>query len=249
MGAQLKSLHELQKIEIQLAVFQADIDQRQRQIQIQKRALERQQGVTEESKEAVKQTQMEIDRIDLEMKSNDEAIAKHREALNQTKSNKDYAAVLAALNTEKADNLKLETHALTVMGDVDSLRLKTEESNTACEEIRQRIKKAQTKLENYEEQIAADRRRLQEERDVVVAQLAPSVVATFDRVAERHEGEAMAIVTRLHPKRADHVCGGCNMALTLELLNGLRTRDEIQMCNCCGRILYLDTATEQSANS
>ena len=52
----------------------------------------------------------------------------------------------------------------------------------------------------------------------------------------------MAAVSRLRPKRDDYTCEGCNMGVTLEIVNSLQTRDEIQLCGVCRRILYLETS-------
>ncbi len=35
-------------------------------------------------------------------------------------------------------------------------------------------------------------------------------------------------------------CGGCNMKVALEIINALQSRDEIQTCSACGRLLYLE---------
>ena len=66
----------------------------------------------------------------------------------------------------------------------------------------------------------------------------------FERVAEYHEGDAMANVIKPHPKSDEFICGGCHMTITTELVNALMSRDDLQMCNNCGRILYLDKAVE-----
>ena len=42
------------------------------------------------------------------------------------------------------------------------------------------------------------------------------------------------------PSCEDYCCGGCNMTITLEVVNLLQSRDDIQHCAVCGRILYLE---------
>ena len=51
----------------------------------------------------------------------------------------------------------------------------------------------------------------------------------------------MAPVTKLHPKREEYACTGCNLNVTLEVVNVLHKGDELQLCSSCGRVLYLET--------
>ena len=50
----------------------------------------------------------------------------------------------------------------------------------------------------------------------------------------------MAALQRIHPRRDDYVCSGCNITVSLEVVNALHSRDEIQACKSCGRILFID---------
>jgi predicted nucleic acid-binding Zn-ribbon protein len=66
---------------------------------------------------------------------------------------------------------------------------------------------------------------------------------TFHRVAERHEGEALAAVEVVNAKRNEYCCGGCNMSVTLQTVLAMRTLDQLQTCGSCGRILYLSASS------
>ena len=56
----------------------------------------------------------------------------------------------------------------------------------------------------------------------------------------------MAAVTRMHPRREHFICSGCKINVTLDVVNSLQTRDEVQLCPSCGRILYFPTASAKS---
>jgi predicted nucleic acid-binding Zn-ribbon protein len=57
----------------------------------------------------------------------------------------------------------------------------------------------------------------------------------------------MALVERVHPKRVEYVCSGCNMSVTLEIVNALQSRDEVQTCQICSRILYFEVPASAMA--
>ena len=84
---------------------------------------------------------------------------------------------------------------------------------------------------------------LSAQREAASEDVSPTARTTFMRVAERHDGEALASVVKLHPKRDEYSCSGCNLMVTLEVVNLLATRDDLQICKACGRILYVAGAS------
>jgi predicted nucleic acid-binding Zn-ribbon protein len=81
---------------------------------------------------------------------------------------------------------------------------------------------------------------LKAERDQAASGVPPKALDFFNRVAGKNEGVAMAKVIRTHPKRAEYACDGCNMAINIEQVNAILSRDEAVTCNICGKILYVD---------
>src|SRR5262249_41228510 len=61
----------------------------------------------------------------------------------------------------------------------------------------------------------------------------------FDRLAERHEGEALSALSKPDPRREEYVCSACNMELVTDVYNKLHSRDELVFCPSCRRILYI----------
>lgn len=240
MGVTLETLHNLQGIERKLATIRAKADAKRRQIRIHQRAYEKQDAAVEHKKAIILNNQLEIDRIELNVKTADETLTKHREALNQAKTNKEYAAILTALNTEKADNTKLESRQLQLMTELDAARNDTDAVIAEREVIAKRVEAAKNDLQEDIDASAAEVEQLQAERAAAAENVIATVLATFERVAERHEGVAMAEVSLVNAKRSEYACGGCNMSLTLDLVLSLHSRDDIQLCGSCGMILYLD---------
>ena len=102
-------------------------------------------------------------------------------------------------------------------------------------------------MQNYLDETQEEREELLGRRREGSEGLPPTALATFTRVAEKHDGEGLAEVIRLHPKREEYACGGCNMTVPLDHVNALAARDEIQYCLVCGRILYLLSTAEKRA--
>jgi predicted nucleic acid-binding Zn-ribbon protein len=80
---------------------------------------------------------------------------------------------------------------------------------------------------------------LEHRRSAAARNLDAKARELFNRISERYEGEVMAKVVQVHPRRQEFLCEGCNMSLAAERANALLTRDELITCDNCGRILYM----------
>ena len=108
MGATVDALLRLQGIERQLAEVRQGVERRVRAVRRQESSISEVDRDLDAKRAALKIDQIEADRLDVDMKVHDASIAKLRQSLNQVKTNKEYSAILTQLNTEKADNGKLE---------------------------------------------------------------------------------------------------------------------------------------------
>ncbi len=238
MGVILDALHRLQEIERDLSRLRSKTDGYRRKIAQGQQQVAANQAAHDAHLKSVQQCQIGIDAADLDIKTREESMAKHRVALNAAKTNKDYAAILTALNTEKADTSKFESRVLELMAEKDDLLEKSKAFEEENEKLQRRLAKREKDLNDYLEKTREDMDRLEKAREEAASGIAPSALAAFERVAAKHEGEAMAEILRVGSRGDEHICEGCNMSVTLEVVNKLRSVDELVLCNTCGRILF-----------
>ncbi len=247
MGRILDALHALQEIETELGRLRRGENDLTRQVRTAERQIRRTNEKLSQFESQRAATQLEVDRYDTQVKSRDETIGKHREALLTARTNKDYAAILTSINTEKADSAKVEKLALEKLTEFERIA----EQVAGCAEEKSkfdaRLAKAKKAVQDYLDETQEEREELLGRRREASEGLPPTALATFTRVAEKHDGEGLAEVIRLHPKREEYACGGCNMTVPLDHVNALAARDEIQYCLVCGRILYLLSTAEKRA--
>ena len=141
MGQVLESLHRLQGIEIQLAEIRRDRDSKVRRVKLRIRRVRVADEEILTYKNTSRQRQIRLDALQLDVTARETAIDKHRQALNKAKTNKEYAAILTALNTEKADNSKFETEMLQLMDQIQKVTdqvadLEAEKSKLSQEQAR-----------------------------------------------------------------------------------------------------------------
>jgi hypothetical protein len=239
MGTVLDALVKLQSVENSLRAAKAKLARCRRNVIIKENELRTLQNSLQAKQEEIQLTKIQADRLELELKSTEETLAKYRAALNVAKSNKEYAAILTELNTTKADSSKVESQALELMKNIDV-------DQTQCDQIKQQIEQAKDELaeirrqteeqaKKYEEEIAEIEKQWQQAADNVPA----VALETFKRVAETYDGEAMAEIEIPDNRNGIYTCGGCFMTLTTETANTLMSRDEVIRCPNCTRILYI----------
>ena len=122
------------------------------------------------------------------------------------------------------------------------------------EELRHLCKRAEAESTAEQKAVEADRKalaaelagvresleRITGERAELVRALSPPVLATFELVARRRNGIAVA-------EARDGVCTICHVRLRPQVFNVVRRNDEIVQCDSCQRILYFAGVREASA--
>jgi uncharacterized protein len=240
MGATLDALHRLQEIELQIADIRQEIDRKVRALTRQQKRIGELDAAIAAQQAAIRHDQMEADRFDLDVKSREADIAKLRQALNVAKTNKEYSAILMQLNTYKADNSKVEEKVLGLLTQID--RKKKEHSKLQEEKGAELTKQEefQSAVRNVEEKSKDRLTKLNAERSQAAAAVPPSALECFNRVSRKNDGQAMALVMRTNPKRPEYACGGCNMAINIEQVNAILSRDDAVLCHTCGKILFME---------
>lgn len=240
MGDTLEALHRLQKAELELHHLREQIESRRRRL----RSLERRVGHLDQQiaakQDQIRHLQSAADRAELEIRVHEEQIARLREALNKAKTNKEYAAILTQINTNKADTTKMEEAVLQQLAQIDAARKELDEIRQTWQRDQSRLQEETRAVELFERARDDDLARLQDEREQIAQSLPAQVLRIFERVAEKHDKQGMAVLEKPDPKREEYVCGGCHMSVPPDVKNLLHVRDELQHCGNCGRILYLD---------
>jgi len=249
MGELLESLHRLQALELKLATIRNERESKVRRLDGCCKRLKQIEDRIAAHEKTIRERQVQLDTLSLEVSSREESVAQHRGALTKAKTNREYAAILTAMNTEKADNMKMENDVLQRMDEVHRLKGELAEMANELEKFRGDVERAEQAVAAFDDDRREERTRLESQRDEHAQHVEPTAMAAFTRVARKNDGEAMATITKAHPKREEYVCEGCNMRVSLEIVSALQSRDEIQFCQVCGRILYLALGTPQKART
>ena len=152
--------------------------------------------------------------------------------LYEVKTNKEYSAVLAEIESAKDEKDRIEEEILALMELQERLGREVVEGDA-----RLRPQEAEAKVQ---EAAAAEELRALEvdvegarsERESVVRDVPRDLLVQYARLLKGRAGLAVALVG------SNGICSGCRVTLTPQRFNEVRQSSQILVCEICGRFLY-----------
>jgi predicted nucleic acid-binding Zn-ribbon protein len=226
----------------QLLVLQ-DRQQKTRQIQteiktlpLERAHLESQLAATAAGVELLKQKgrQVEIERkkLELDVGTRTESIARLKTQQYQTRKNDEFQAIGHEIQRYENEIRKLEDEELELMIETDKLKGEIEAAEKSARATKESISRQLTDLETKSKALGSQQQKLETERETLAAQIDPDLLDQFERLFNS-KGDA-AVVAVEHG-----VCTGCHMKVTTATASRVKAGKEIVNCENCGRILYL----------
>jgi predicted nucleic acid-binding Zn-ribbon protein len=241
MGPQsLVALHKLQAVETKLRGLKDQLRRKERQLQQHRLRIKQVEDQLASRQEEIKNRKSQASKLELDFKTKEADIAKLRSQLNIAKNNKEYSAILTQLNTERADNAKLEEKILEELTAIDQSKNSLTDLETKLASQRAELATEEQASLEVRQDLQKQIETLEAERGVVAKDVPLTDLMVFEKVADVHDGEAMAKVVK-PTREQEYICDGCNMSIPMEKVNALLTKDQLQVCNICGRILYVES--------
>jgi len=233
MNERTELLKRLQGIQNQINEKNFSKELQREEIQKRKAELQFKKTFSEKKHQELLAIQKEIDKKDLDLKSDEEQIKKFNIQLNSIKNNKEYSALRSEISSKEADKSLLEDEILNLMTLLEATEkeykesikeLRQEESN--LEEL---LQSAKLEIEKADDEIET----LKSSCIKYTNLLDSSTLQQFNRLSNTKGKSAIVEVV-------DNACSGCSMNITLQTLNLLMSGKNLVICPNCQRILFLD---------
>jgi len=152
--------------------------------------------------------------------------------LYEVKTNKEYSAVLAEIETVKVEKDRFEEEILALMELQERLTREVAEGETRLrpQEAEARVQEAAATEELRALEIDLEGAR--SEREQVAREVPRDLLAQYGRLLKQRAGLAVALVG------SNGICAGCRVTLTPQRFNEVRQSSQILVCENCGRFLY-----------
>ncbi len=231
MHPDLKSVIELQHLDLKIAELAAQIEALPGQIRTLQAQLDNFIHTHEERKKRLAANQKERKDLEAEIKIIQEKISKHKDQLYQVKTNEQYRAMLKEIDGEEANIRKIEDQVLEKMIEAEEIQKLIGEAAARLDGEKARVAGEIKHLETEQQDDIRERDVLQARRTEVAGALGESVRNLYERIRSARGGQAVAEVR-------EGLCTACNVLLRPQVYNEVRTNEAVQTCENCGRIMH-----------
>ena len=245
MHPAIPRLIELQRVDHQIAVLRAELENFPKRIREADTKLAGARADVAAAREAHTASVAERKKLEFDAQQWKDRARKYRDQSGAVKTNEAYKALQHEIANAEAEVAKAEDRQLEVM--------------MAGEESDRRVKMGEARLKEAEQAVAAERKEIETqqaekkkqleaalaERELTLAPIPEDLRELYARIAKRHNGTALA-------EARDGQCRGCGMRILPHIYEDLRheRNEEIYRCENCGLILYsLEPLTQPKVTS
>ncbi len=168
-----------------------------------------------------------------DLAAREEEIKKAQGQLGQLKTNKEYQAKLAEIESLKADQSVIEEEILNLMEAVEAAKPPIETERQRLTEEEKNFAQQRAALNGRVKQIEAEVQHLEAKRKVAAAGVENTMLQHYEHIL--HGRWSVAIV----PVK-EGSCQGCHMLIPPQVINEIRMHEKLISCETCTRILYLE---------
>jgi uncharacterized protein len=189
----------------------------------------------QEAEEASKAFRRETDRLELDLRTIEEASRNLQIQMNTAKTNKEYAAFVNEIAHKKAEAAVVEENLLKHMDRLEEMAREIAAAKIVLDAGAKEQEKIARQAESERKEIDGEIRDLLAKREERIREVPADILQQYERIAGGRNGTGIAAVS-------DGVCQGCFINLTAQEINLLMRDDKIVNCRNCSRILFMEGA-------
>lgn len=169
-------------------------------------------------------------RFELELKTLQEQLVKYRQQIYAVKSNKEYDAITAEIETTEIQMSDLETQIIQLMESESTLRPKIAENKNKIQVVENNLSECKQKLTQLTEVNEKELTELTEKRNNLLPQIQRPLLANYERIRKGKGGIAVVPIV-------SGLCSGCFSSLPAQTILEIKKMNQLIFCQYCGRLL------------
>lgn len=203
------------------------------------RGLQGVEGDIENDKTRIQEVKKSQRQYEAEIEDAIAHIKKSRGRLMGIKNNKEYQALIKAIDETERENAKREDRVLACLEELDQLNKALAAKVEGLSAMRNQFETEQTttaeEIANVEKELAE----IGGSREELVQSIDSQLLGKYERIKIRGAGVAVALVNNA-------TCSECHMNIPPQMYNELQRQDSLKFCPNCQRIIYWK-ATESAS--
>jgi predicted nucleic acid-binding Zn-ribbon protein len=231
MNPDIHLVNRLQSLDIRISELEREIAALPKHIAEIEKALEGHQRRLEADRAAIAGNQKERKKLEGDIQVQEQKISKLRDQTLQAKTNDQYRAFQHEIEYCQKEIRTAEDRILDLMGESEPLdaNVKVAEAALKAEKEEVEAEKKKARERSAEDQKQLDQ--LRGERAELSGKVPAALLKLYERVRKKWHGIALAGVN-------DGRCLRCFITLRPQVVQTLRSGNEVLTCESCGRILF-----------
>ena len=195
----------------------------------------------DELEEAIQAAALERRGTESEMQDGQDKVKTFQEQISRVRNQREYGALLQEIDTTKGQIKGLEEQAFEALERQEGAQKERDEKREAFQDLDQRYAAELEKWEAEKPGVAKDAKALQAKIGQLRESLPQSALHIFERIYDRHGGQALAPVHRMERGKGPQTwhCGVCNYRVRPQAVVEIANKGSVVPCDSCKRILYL----------
>jgi len=204
-------------------------------VPLQRKSLEAQLAASVAGVEVLKQknrhVEMDRKKLELDVGTRAESIARLKTQQYQTRKNDEFQAIGHEIERYENEIRKIEDEELELMVQADTIKVDLAEEEKKAGVVRESIARQTKDLEAKSTTLQSQLEELSKERAEIAGKIDEDLLSRFERLF-KSKGDAVVVALE------HEVCTGCHMKVTTQTAHRVKAGKEIVSCENCGRILY-----------
>jgi len=234
LAEQIKLLVELQALDTQLIKLTAEIDAIPEKLKASDDAFKESAVNLRKLEDTVKSLQVKKKEREGALEAGEGTIKKYQGQLGQVKTNKEYSALLDEINRVKADDSLVEEAIINLMDAIDAAHKQVAQEKEYLKAEESKLAEEKKRLGDEAVRLKAEADRYQKQRAELTVKIDKTILDKYTRILRNRE-DGLAVVSIAHD-----TCQGCFRVMPPQVINEVRMRNAIIICENCARILYVE---------
>ncbi len=225
----IERMKALNRLDIQLQMLKKDMDRLPRELSEKQVIPKTLKGTIDRNKAEIIRLKIEIDNMELEVKSGEEALKRLATQMNVLRTSKEFDTVRRQMDAQRAWNKENEGKALEFMEQRDAKQAEMDKNGAALAEAEKVVSEESQRVEKEVGELKAQHDSLSAQRAELAKDVPDKELSIYNRIAIGR-GQAIATVDR-------GICSACFMKIPPQIHNLALLARDLVCCPSCGRIL------------
>ena len=181
--------------------------------------------------EETKKLQVAHKEMEGDIETKQEEVRKYSTQLYQLKTNKEYKAMEKQINDIKFNCGLIEDKILEKMEGVEQSQNEFRCGEEALAEAKKELAEGEKEIKVEIEAVDLEIKKIQQAREDLTQGINPDFLRKYEHIFKNKRGTALVAVS-------NRTCQGCHMILPPNVINEVKRRKKIIICDNCARILY-----------